>query len=63
MIENGMNQVCKMVNYLDILENGCTAQLYLWHAVEAVKARLIKDNYPKKIKEAKDVEIHNSTWK
>lgn len=62
MMEAGMDQVYEMVNHLDALETDCTLQLCSWHAAEAVKARLIKEGYPKEIREAKDVGIHILIW-
>lgn len=62
MVEAGMNQVYEMVNHLDILGTDCTLQLGSWHAAEVVKARLIKEGYPKEIREAKDVGIHTLIW-
>ncbi len=48
-----------MVNHLDVLENDCTFQLCSWHSAEAVKVNLIKEDYPQKINEAKDVGIYS----
>lgn len=47
-----------MVNHLDVLEIDYTLQLYSWHAAEAVKARFIKKDYPKEIREVKDIRIY-----
>lgn len=62
IIEVGMNQVYEMFNHLDVLETDCTLQLCSWHTAEAVKEHLIKEGYPKKIREAKDVGIYGLIW-
>ena len=62
MVETGMNQAYEMVNHLDALESDCALQWCSWHAAEAVKARLIKEGYPKETREAKDVGIHSLIW-
>lgn len=62
MVEASINQVYEMVNHLDALETDYTLQLYSWHAAEAVKIRLIKEDCPKEIREAKDIGIHILIW-
>lgn len=59
MVEASINQVYEIVNHLDILESDCTLHLCLWHIAEAVKVRLIKEGYPKEIREAKDIWIYS----
>lgn len=43
MIEVGINQEYKIVNYLDKLKTDCTHRLYSWDIVKIVKAYLIKE--------------------
>ncbi len=62
MVEDRMNQAYEMVNHLDARESDCNLQLYSWHSAEAAKARLIKEGYPKEIREAKDIRIHSLIW-
>ena len=60
--EAGMNQAYELVNHLDALGSDCTLQLCSWHAAEALKAWLIKEAYPKEVKEQKEVGLHSLIW-
>lgn len=62
VVEAGMSQAYELVNHLDALGSDCTLQLCSWHAAEALKARLIKEGYPKEIREQKDIGLHNLIW-
>lgn len=57
-----MSQAYELVNHLDALGIDCTLQLCSWHAAEALKARLIKEGYPKEIREQKDIGLHSLIW-
>ena len=59
VVEAGISQVYELVNYLDALKSDCTLQLCSWHAAKALKAWLIKEGYPKKIKKQKDIGLHS----
>ncbi len=59
MVEDRVNQDYEIVNYLVAIESHCTLQLCLWHSASAVKTSLIKESYPKEIREAKDVRIYS----
>ena len=45
------SQAYELVNHLNALRSDCTLQLCFWHIAEALKAWLIKEGYPKEIKE------------
>ena len=62
VVEAGINQAYELVNHLDALESDCTLKLCSWHAAEAFKARLIKEGYPKEVREEKDVGWHSLIW-
>ncbi len=62
VVEAGINQAYELVNHLDVLGSDCTLQLCSWHAAEAFKARLIKEGYPKEVREEKDVGLHSLIW-
>ena len=62
VVEAGMSQPYQLVNYLDALVSDYTLQLCSYHATEALKARLIKERYFKKIRKQKDIGLHSLIW-
>ena len=63
MVEAGMEQVSQLVNQVDSMGTNCTLQLCSWHAVEAVKAGLVREGYPKHVREKKENSIHSLIWR
>lgn len=57
MAEAGMEQVSQLVNQVDSIGTNCTLQLCSWHAAEAVKTGLVREGYPKHVREVKENSI------
>lgn len=62
VVEARINQAYELLNHLDALGSNCTLQLCSWNAAEALKAWLIKERYPKEVREKKDVRLHSLIW-
>ena len=58
-VEAGMNQAYELVNHLDALGSNFIVQLCSLHAAEALKAGLIKEGYPKEVREQREVGLHS----